>query len=215
VEYAQKLLNHHVGANLPINGDFDGAMDKAVRTFQTKNKLLVDGVIGNQTWAALREDTPEKPSTDGRDPHTFVEQGTEARWFVESKINNLYEGDRDLLHLAVESVGDTPLDPTTEATVRVTPPGSAAHTTNVKLGASQRKGGAGFTHDAIIEGFRKRFPSVPPDAPITSYLVEAYLPADLGGDHYKGNVRQRGGDPAPAPTPGGGPDAKSRGADDK
>ena len=46
-------------------------------------------------------------------------------------------------------------------------------------------------------------------------VIEAYLPAELGGDHYKGHVRQRGGDPAPAQDAGGDPDAKSQARGDK
>jgi hypothetical protein len=102
---------------------------------------------------------------------------------------------KDLLQLAVQTVGDTPLDASVQATVRVTAPGAKPRVVQVKLGLPQpKKGGpgtgVGFTHEVDIDNFRKRFPSVPPDAPITGYLVEAFLPKELGGDFYSGKVHE-------------------------
>jgi hypothetical protein len=93
--------------------------------------------------------------------------------------------------LAVESVGDKPLDASTEATIRVTPPGGKPRVVKVKIGPDRpREGGIGFSHVVALEKFRKNFPSVPADAPVTGYLVEAFLPKDLGGDFYSGKVRE-------------------------
>ena len=36
----------------------------------------------------------------------------------------------------------------------------------------------GFSHEVDLKTFRKTFPSVPPDAPVTDYFVEAYLPPE-------------------------------------
>lgn|SRR5262245_9548667 len=47
----QAALNGHPMA---IDGDFGQATDYAVRAFQTASGLTVDGVVGPQTWAALR-----------------------------------------------------------------------------------------------------------------------------------------------------------------
>ena len=48
-----------------INGVFDEGTSAAVREFQRTNGLIVDGVVGPQTWAALASDEalpkPEKP----------------------------------------------------------------------------------------------------------------------------------------------------------
>jgi len=195
VEYAQLLLNFHLKTTLAQDGDFGNSTLQAVLRFQKEKKLQVDGTIGNQTWAALREGAPEKPSTDGRKPHEFVEKGEEARWLFESEANNIFTAAKDLLQLAVQTVGDTPLDASVQATVRVTAPGAKPRVVQVKLGLPQpKKGGpgtgVGFTHEVDIDNFRKRFPSVPPDAPITDYLVEAYLPKELGGDFYSGKVHE-------------------------
>ena len=191
VEFAQKLLNEAVNAGLQVNGNFDGAMLAAVKKFQASQKppLLVDGVIGNQTWAALRHATPEKPSTDGRKPHEFVEKGVEARWVFEDTDNNRYFADTDFFRLLVESVGDTPLDPKTEATIRVTAPGAAPKLVKAKLLPRD----AGSTHRVEVKNFRKIFPSNPKDAPVTQYRVEAFLPQDLGGDNYTANVKEGSG----------------------
>jgi len=188
VEYAQMLLNFHLKTKLKEDGDFGSATHAAVLKFQKEKSLQVDGTIGNQTWAALREGAPEKPSTDGRKPHSYVEKGTEARWALESPLNNLYDSNADLLKLAVQTVGDTELDASIEATLRITAPGAKPRVVTAKLGAAKPIGN-GFSHEVDVENLRKRFASVPPDAPVTDYLVEAYLPKDLGGDFYSGKVR--------------------------
>lgn len=135
----------------------------------------------------MREGQPEKRSTDGRQPHTYVEEGAEARWVVESDKNNLHFEATDLFRLLIQTVGDTPLDPGIEATVRITAPGAAPRIVKAKLTPRKSKD---FSHDVRFDHFRKVFPSVPVDAPITGYFVEAYLPQELGGDFYSGHIRQ-------------------------
>jgi peptidoglycan hydrolase-like protein with peptidoglycan-binding domain len=181
-------LNFHLKTKLKEDGDFGSATLAAVLKFQKEKSLQVDGTIGNQTWAALREGAPEKPSTDGRKPHSYVEKGTEARWVFESPLNNHYDSNADVLKLAVQTVGDTQLDASIEATLRITAPGAKPKVVTAKLGTPKPVGN-GFYHEVDVENLRKRFASVPPDAPVTDYLVEAYLPKDLGGDFYSGKVR--------------------------
>ena len=190
VEYAQFLLNHHLGTNLAQDGDFGNSTLSAVTRFQGKKKLLVDGIIGNQTWAALRDGAPEKPSTDGREPHAFVEAGPEARWTLEKK-DNFYDKASDTLQLIVESVGDTPLDPSTEAIVKITPPGGKARTVAVQIGPVEpsTKRDQGF-HVVRLKNFRKEFPSVPATASVTGYQIDAYLPQELGGDRLIDKVTE-------------------------
>ena len=47
VKKLQQLLN------ITVDGDFGPKTDKAIREFQAKNKLIVDGIVGNNTWKAL------------------------------------------------------------------------------------------------------------------------------------------------------------------
>lgn len=191
IEYAQLLLNFHLGTSLVEDGVFGKGTHAAILRFQKEKKLQVDGTLGNQTWAALREGAPEKPSTDGRTPHTFVEQGAEARWTTESEKFNFHFAESDELSLLVSSVGDTSIDPSTQATVRVTPPGGKPKVVKVELGeGGPNSPGDGSLHAVVLKDFRKRFPSVPADAKVSDYLIEAFLPEDLGGDFFSGKVQQ-------------------------
>ena len=52
VKAAQNALNKH-GFGLAVDGDFGPATDSATRTFQSRNGLTVDGVIGPQTWQTV------------------------------------------------------------------------------------------------------------------------------------------------------------------
>lgn len=53
VKELQTLLNTH-GYKLTVDGDFGAMTEGAVRDFQAKNGLAVDGVVGSQTWAKLK-----------------------------------------------------------------------------------------------------------------------------------------------------------------
>lgn len=52
VREAQCRLNA-LGYGLTVDGSFGPATDSAVRDFQSKHALTVDGVVGTATWAAL------------------------------------------------------------------------------------------------------------------------------------------------------------------
>ncbi|MEG2951169.1 MAG: peptidoglycan-binding domain-containing protein, partial [Clostridia bacterium] len=47
-------LGYNVGES-GVDGDFGAATLEAVRRFQEGNGLVVDGVVGQRTWAALAE----------------------------------------------------------------------------------------------------------------------------------------------------------------
>lgn len=57
VTMLQELLNEF-DYNLVVNGNFNGATDAAVRDFQTKNKLVSDGVVYTKTWIRLLNNSP-------------------------------------------------------------------------------------------------------------------------------------------------------------
>lgn len=52
VRSLQTLLGMR-GVSCPVNGAFDDQTDSSVRQFQTAAKILVDGEVGPDTWAAL------------------------------------------------------------------------------------------------------------------------------------------------------------------
>jgi peptidoglycan hydrolase-like protein with peptidoglycan-binding domain len=63
VKRLQRVFARSVQINIdsPITGVFDAELDTAVRGFQEGGGLVVDGVVGPQTWAALpayREASP-------------------------------------------------------------------------------------------------------------------------------------------------------------
>ena len=95
VEYLQNMLliKTQLGNYHYKSGTFDDYTLAAVKEFQEKKRLKVDGIVGDQTWAVLRgePDTPA-PHDDGRAPGTYVEQGIEMRFTNE--IQYLQDDDR-------------------------------------------------------------------------------------------------------------------------
>lgn len=61
VKELQTLLNVS-GAKLTVDGDFGTKTEEAVKTFQQKNNLTVDGIVGKQTYAALDKIDTSKSS---------------------------------------------------------------------------------------------------------------------------------------------------------
>jgi peptidoglycan hydrolase-like protein with peptidoglycan-binding domain len=64
VKRLQRVLARHLMWNPfgPITGTFDAGVETAVKTFQQSQGLVVDGIVGPATWAALpsyREASPE------------------------------------------------------------------------------------------------------------------------------------------------------------
>ena len=62
----QKLLNNN-GYNLSVDGDFGSKTQAAVKDYQQKNGLAVDGIVGTNTWGALTKantatQTPTTPT---------------------------------------------------------------------------------------------------------------------------------------------------------
>lgn len=56
VKALQRILyamGYELGSSNPIDGNFGAKTDAAVRAYQKKNKLTVDGVVGEKTWSKL------------------------------------------------------------------------------------------------------------------------------------------------------------------
>jgi hypothetical protein len=187
VEYLQARLNRRLNPspNLKENGDFDNATHKAVIAYQQQEKLLVDGIVGNQTWAALRLADPEKPSTDGLPPHTFVEKGLEVRWLSEGGLA-IYFTSKDEMELACVAVGDDTKVEGQPVNIFVTPPGGKRKGVVAKIGPVLKKTdtGQGNLHQILLTSFKKTFPSTPPGAKIEEYVIEGFFDQSLGGDFW-------------------------------
>lgn len=52
VRNLQALLNVH-GYGLAVDGDFGPHTNSATRDFQSKYRIVVDGVVGQHTWSCL------------------------------------------------------------------------------------------------------------------------------------------------------------------
>jgi hypothetical protein len=193
VEFLQVQLNHHLNLDLDTNGVFDKKVQNAVIDFQKKRKLKVDGTVGNQTWAALRDDTPEAPGTDGRAPHTFEEKGPQAR-FDNENIDGVYTVSQDLLEIFVASVGEAPIDKF-HLHVRVTPPDSKSFVKQFVIGPpfankGKTQPGGGAQHKVRIEKFKKLFPAKDPNAKVSDYKFEAFFDQELGPDVFRGKINE-------------------------
>ncbi|MCI4062873.1 peptidoglycan-binding protein [Micromonospora sp. R77] len=57
VAHAQCLLRNFWGYSLTVDGGYGMATAEAVRNFQVRCSLDVDGAVGPQTWNALHPDT--------------------------------------------------------------------------------------------------------------------------------------------------------------
>lgn len=182
VEYLHKLLTKN-GHSIPEKefkeGLFGDGTYQAVKKFQgsTEPKCLVDGIVGNETWSMLRKGEREKVGVNEQPD----EKGQEARWATEKTDFVTYQADADEIHMIAFSVGDTPLDPKTKVTVRVSgEDGSDKKAFIVELGDAVASGD-GQEYVVKIPEVESRFGTG--DLP-----VEAYFPKELGGDLWSGRV---------------------------
>lgn len=60
VAYCQNLLNARLSGQAPlwVDGIFGPKTDARVRQYQTRKRLVVDGIVGPATWAALEAGPP-------------------------------------------------------------------------------------------------------------------------------------------------------------
>jgi hypothetical protein len=176
VEYLQQLLNAW-GLNVAVDGDFGQGTLAAVHSFQQAKGLLDDGVVGNETWAALREEEARPPSTDGRQPHTFVESGQEARWITEDH-GVQYDSGQDVLFLLAHSTGSDPIA-TRQAVAHIRLSNDAGGELGVEVAGDAENGTAAGQGERLIF----RLAGLREDNGPGSYTIQGWLPQDLGGDH--------------------------------
>lgn len=195
VEYLQKVLTHQ-GHPVGVTGEFDTPTHHAVLAFQRGRRLLVDGVVGNQTWAALRDEDPRAIGTDGREPHSFVEVGAEARWFTEPGPP-IFDANQDVLGLPAINTGSDDIAPgvfTAQATITNEATGVSA---DFELGSVTHSGEAAPPGELLFFGASGVSGLVP-----GTYHVTATLPDELGGDQAE--FRFQVGDDPGGGGPGGG-----------
>jgi hypothetical protein len=179
VEYLQSMLAQW-GRSVDFNGVFDQVTLVAVRDFQDKEhdinggELLVDGVVGHQTWAALQQESARRPSTDGLPPHTHEEHGPEARWWREG--NPFYFTPEDVLTVIAVNTGDVALD-TGDFTATGIVTGLDQQLTLTIMQA------AAPGEDLFFEVFGLRDLLGPGSHPVT-----AFMPQELGGDNVSGTI---------------------------
>ena len=74
----QKLLNNN-GYNLTVDGQFGSKTQAAVKDYQQKNNLAVDGIVGTNTWGALTKvNTPETTTPEATAPETTTPPAEEV-----------------------------------------------------------------------------------------------------------------------------------------
>lgn len=94
VKELQTMLSRH-GYDLGkygIDGDFGSATEAAVKSFQTDHNLKVDGIVGKNTWAALKEDPIPQKKFKATIVHLTKDEVNEL---VKKFQNNIYFEEED------------------------------------------------------------------------------------------------------------------------
>lgn len=186
VEYAQALLNQRLSFDseldyreLSVDGDFGNRTHNAVVAFQRHNDLAVDGIVGNQTWAALRGEVAQTPGTDGRARGTFVEHGFEARWFMED-WGAVYWIDDDRLVLTAVNTGTDPIagDNVLQPSVTVINNGAPHALDDVRFHHDAGHAVSGDQFVFVFDGLRSTISDLEP----YRLEVHATMPPEYGGD---------------------------------
>jgi hypothetical protein len=125
VEYLQaQLLNLAAGIvgirdGWRPNGAFDDETEGYVRAFQRYHGIMTDGVVGEETWNMLHGNIDNvDPATDGRQPHTYVEQAPRLEW----ENANDYDRDNDCYVFRAMNVGSTDVSDVTVQVQRISGP---------------------------------------------------------------------------------------------
>jgi hypothetical protein len=65
VERLQRLLARAPTYHRPVDGIFGSRTEAAVKAYQSTRGLVVDGIVGPQTWGALEAEAPSGTEVDG------------------------------------------------------------------------------------------------------------------------------------------------------
>ncbi len=76
----QKLLNQN-GYSLDTDGIYGDKTLAAVKDYQQKNSLSVDGVVGGNTWGALTKNTASSGVSSGTSPEATTPEATQTPTF--------------------------------------------------------------------------------------------------------------------------------------
>ena len=172
-----------------VDGIFGSKTSKSVKDFQKSHKkegVLVDGIVGDETWSFLREGVPEKPHTDGRKPHTFVEKGNEARWVMEADVCR-FDAPTDALVMVAISVGDVDKIKDRLVRIRVVNPDGVQKILSRPIGPGIKASttGEGFQHVIEVKRFSTLFDEAATAGPPPGrYQVDAFFDQELGGDAF-------------------------------
>ena len=182
VAYLQQLLNERGAGPIGVDGAFGDRTYYAVTHFQQHRGLMVDGTVGNQTWAALRDETPVPPSTDGLAAHTFHEQHLEARWHA-ADDSIYFDSSSDTLRIQAVNTGSDPIAPQ-QFFASFTISGEAGPQLTHYLESATATG-----HPAQSgEYFFFQYTGIHGQVQHGTHRIEAQLPAELGGDQTHGEI---------------------------
>lgn len=87
VKQLQKYLNKLIDASLEVDGKFGSLTEKAVKDFQTKYKLEVDGKVGPKTSAKLEKLMNKKNSKSSS--KTTITSGKDAKYITKSELESI------------------------------------------------------------------------------------------------------------------------------
>lgn len=87
VKSVQEYLNDEIGAGLEPDGIFGEKTEDAVKAFQKKHGLTVDGIVGPKTWAAMGgapedDEAPEAPDLTPDEPEDGAETVSVSRGWL-------------------------------------------------------------------------------------------------------------------------------------
>jgi len=91
VRVVQTKLNEKNNAGLAVDGYFGSKTDSAVRDWQAKKGLVVDGIVGRNTWASLCDEPPECDTNNPYGPSKKTTGWTPRAQFVDDAIDTCFD----------------------------------------------------------------------------------------------------------------------------